>query len=104
MIKEILSYIQENYREDLSLKILSYKYHMNTSYLGQVFQKEVGCSFSQYLSNIKNEKAKDMILNTNMKINDIAREVGYLDASYFYRKFKQCYGVSPASLRGMKKY
>ena len=104
VIKEILSYIQENYREDLSLKILSYKHHMNTSYLGQVFQKEVGCSFSQYLSNIKNEKAKDMILNTNMKINDIAREVGYLDASYFYRKFKQCYGVSPASLRGMKKY
>ena len=47
---------------------------MNTSYLGQVFQKEVGCSFSQYLSNIKNEKAKDMILNTNMKINDIARK------------------------------
>ena len=50
------------------------------------------------------KKAKEMILNTNMKINDIAKEVGYLDTSYFYRKFKQCYGVSPASLRGMKKY
>lgn len=104
VIREILSYIQENYREDLSLKVLSYKYHMNASYLGQIFQKEVGCPFNKYLSNIKNEKAKDMILNTNMKINDIAKEVGYLDTSYFYRKFKQCYGVSPASLRGMKKY
>ena len=104
VIREILSYIQVNYKEDLSLKILSYKYHMNASYLGQIFQKEVGCSFNQYLSNLKNEKAKDMILNTNMKINDIAKEVGYLDTSYFYRKFKQCYGVSPASLRGMKKY
>lgn len=104
VIREILSYIHDNYKEDLSLKILSYKYHMNASYLGQIFQKEVGCSFNQYLSNIKNEKAKDMILNTNMKINDIAKEVGYLDTSYFYRKFKQCYGVSPASLRGMKKY
>ena len=77
---------------------------MNTSYLGQIFQKEVGCSFNQYLSNIKNEKAKELILNTNMKINDIAREVGYPDTSYFYRKFKQCYGVSSASLRNMKKY
>lgn len=104
VIREILSCLQENYREDLSLKVLSYKYHMNASYLGQIFQKEVGCPFNQYLSNIKNEKAKDMILNTNMKIQDIAREVGYLDTSYFYRKFKQCYGVSPASLRGMKKY
>lgn len=104
VIREILSYIQENYREDPSLKVLAYKYHMNASYLGQIFQKEVGCPFNRYLSNIKNEKAKEMILNTNMKINDIAKEVGYLDTSYFYRKFKQCYGVSPASLRGMKKY
>lgn len=104
VVKEILSYIQKNYKEDLSLKYLSYKYHMNASYLGQIFQKEVGCSFNQYLSNIKNEKAKEMILNTNMKINDIAKEVGYVDTSYFYRKFKQCYGVSPASLREMKKY
>ena len=39
-----------------------------------------------------------------MKINDIAKEVGYPDTSYFYRKFKQRYGVAPASLREMKKY
>ena len=70
----------------------------------QNFQKEAGCSFAQYLSNTKNGIAKDLILNTNMKINDISKEVGYPDTSYFYRKFKQCYGVSPASLRNMKKY
>lgn len=104
VVKEILNHVKHNYREETSLKVLSYKYHMNASYLGQVFQKEVGCSFNQYISNIKNEKAKEMILNTNMKINDIAREVGYPDTSYFYKKFKQCYGVSPASLRNMKKY
>ena len=104
VIREILSNIQKNYKEDFSLKVLSYKDHRNTSYLGQIFERVVGCSFNQYLSNIKNEKAKELILNTNMKINDIAREVGYPDTSYFYRKFKQCYGVSPASLRNMKKY
>lgn len=104
VVKQIMSEVQQNYKEDMNLKTLSYKYHMNASYLGQIFQKEVGCSFAQYLSNIKNSIAKDMILNTNMRINDIAREVGYPDTSYFYRKFKQCYGVSPASLREMKKY
>ena len=96
--------VQKNYKEELSLKTLAYKYHMNASYLGQIFQKEVGCSFTQYLSNTKNGIAKDLILNTNRRINDIAQEVGYTDTSYFYRKFKQCYGVSPASLREMKKY
>ena len=104
VVRQIISEVQHNYREDMNLKTLAYKYHMNASYLGQIFQKEAGCSFAQYLSNTKNSIAKDLILNTNMKINDIARQVGYTDISYFYRKFKQCYVVSPASLREMKKY
>lgn len=104
VVRQIMAEVQQNYQEDMNLKTLAYKYHMNASYLGQIFQKEVGCSFAQYLSDKKNGIAKDLILNTNMKINDIARQVGYLDTSYFYRKFKQCYGVSPASLREMKKY
>jgi len=104
VVKQIMAEVEEHYEQDMSLKTLSYKYHMNASYLGQIFQKEVGCSFAQYLSNKKNEVAKHMILNTNKRMNDIAKEVGYQDTSYFYRKFKQCYGVSPASLREMKCY
>lgn len=104
VVKQIMAEVQKNYMEDMNLKTLSYKYHMNASYLGQIFQKETGCTFAQFLSNTKNRVAKDLILNTNKKINDIAREVGYSDTSYFYRKFKQCYGVSPASLRAIKKY
>ncbi len=104
VVRQIIAEVQNNYKEDMNLKTLAYKYHMNASYLGQIFQREVGCSFAQYLSNTKNGIAKDLILNTNMKINDIAKQVGYPDTSYFYRKFKQCYGVSPASLREMKKY
>lgn len=104
VVRQIIAEVQDHYKEDMNLKTLAYKYHMNASYLGQIFQKEIGCSFAQYLSNTKNGIAKDLILNTNMKINDIAKQVGYPDTSYFYRKFKQCYGVSPASLREMKKY
>lgn len=104
VVRQIMDEVQKNYREDMNLKTLAYKYHMNASYLGQIFQKEVGCSFTQYLSSKKIEIAKELILNTNMKINDIAKQVGYPDTSYFYRKFKQHYGVAPASLREMKKY
>lgn len=104
VVRQIMEEVQKNYREDMNLKTLAYKYHMNASYLGQIFQKEVGCSFTQYLSGKKIAIAKDLILNTNQKISDIAREVGYPDTSYFYRKFKQYYGVAPVSLREMKKY
>lgn len=104
VVRQIMNEVQKNYKEDMNLKTLAYKYHMNASYLGQIFQKEVGCSFAQYLSSRKIETAKELILNTNMKINDIAREVGYPDTSYFYRKFKQHFGVAPAALREMKQY
>lgn len=104
VVRQILEEVRRNYQEDMNLKTLAYKYHMNASYLGQIFQKEVGCSFAQYLSSQKIERAKELILNTNRKINDIAKEVGYPDTSYFYRKFKQYFGVAPAALREMKKY
>ena len=104
VIQQIISYVNENYYEEVSLKTLARKYNINTSYLGQVFTKEVGCSFSEYLNKTKNMKAKDLILNTNMKINDIAKKVGYLDTSYFYRKFKKYYGVCPSTLRNIKNY
>ena len=104
VIQQIINIVEEKYYEELSLKTLSYKYNINSSYLGQIFSKEVGMSFSEYLNKIKNLKAKDLILNTNMKINDIAKMVGYIDSSYFYRKFKKYYGVSPSTLREMKNY
>lgn len=104
VVKQVLSIVKHQYMEDLSLKTLAYKFNMNTSYLGQVFQKEVGCSFSQYLNNARNQKARELILNTSMRIHDIATAVGYPDTSYFYRKFKKSYGVSPATLREMKQY
>lgn len=104
VVRQIMAEVKHHYRDDMNLKTLAYKYHMNTSYLGQIFQKEVGCPFSQYLNNIRNGVAKNLILTTNMRINDIAKEVGYSDTSYFYRKFKQGYGISPAAMREMKNY
>ncbi len=103
VVKSVIAEVQKNYKEDMNLKTLSHKYYMNASYLGQIFLKEVGCSFAQYLNSKKMEVAKELILNTNMKMSDIAKEVGYSDISYFYRKFKQYYGTVPASLREMKK-
>lgn len=104
VVQQIVNAIDERYYEELSLKTLAYQYNINSSYLGQIFNKEVGCSFSDYLNKTKNMKAKELILETNMKINDIAKEVGYTDSSYFYRKFKKFFGVSPSTLREMKNY
>ncbi len=104
VIQQIVRKVKDYYYKDLSLKVLAKDFNINSSYLGQLFTKEVGMSFSDYLNKEKNSKAKELILNTNMKINDIAKQVGYADTSYFYRKFKKYYGVSPAMLRELKNY
>lgn len=104
VIAQIINNVNEKYYEELSLKTLANQYNINSSYLGQVFTKELGVSFSEYLNSTKNIKAKELILNTNMKINDIAKAVGYPDTSYFYRKFKKYYGVCPSTLREIKNY
>lgn len=104
VVQQVMNTVNEKYYEELSLKTLSQKYNVNSSYLGQIFNKEVGISFSEYLNRVKNTKAKELILNTNMKINDIAKDVGYLDTSYFYRKFKKYFGICPLTMRNMKKY
>lgn len=104
IVQQIVNIISDRYYEDLSLKTLSDEYNINSSYLGQIFSKETESSFSEYLNKTRNIKAKDLILNTNMRINDISNQVGYSDTSYFYRKFKKYYGVSPSTLREMKNY
>ena len=102
VVRQIIQIVTNQYSNNMSLKTLAYKYKMNPSYLGQIFQKEVGKSFSQYLNETRNRKAKELILGTNLKMQEIAFSVGYVEISYFYRMFRKQYGVSPASLREMK--
>lgn len=102
VIRQIIQIVNNHYQNNMSLKTLAYKYKMNPSYLGQIFQKEVGKSFSQFLNETRNRKAKELILSTNMRMQEIAFSVGYVEISYFYRMFRKQYGVSPASLREMK--
>lgn len=104
VVRQLISEVKNGYQGDMNLKTLAGKYHMNPSYLGQIFQREVGCSFSQYLNSIRTSAAKNLLLTTDMRINDIAKLTGFSDTSYFYRKFKQSYGVSPAAIREMKNY
>ncbi|MGL4972970.1 MAG: helix-turn-helix domain-containing protein, partial [Culicoidibacterales bacterium] len=72
---------------------------MNASYLGQIFKEEVGISFNFYINKMRMEKAQDLLLNSNWKINQIAQHVGFQDNSYFYRKFKNYYGYCPNTVR-----
>jgi len=91
--------IKKNYADNISLKDLGDKYHINSSYLGQVFRKKYGMSFKNYLTNYRIKEAARQIINTDKKINRIAEEVGYKDSDYFIRKFIEIEGCTPSKYR-----
>ncbi|WP_106769344.1 response regulator transcription factor [Paenibacillus faecalis] len=97
----LVEQIHRGYPDELSLKTLSQRLKLHPNYLGQLFQQEVGLSFSDYLNRYRVEKATQLLLHTDQKTADIALSVGYMDSSYFYRQFKKYTGVSPTEMRSM---
>ncbi len=99
ILAEIEAEIRDHYSENISLKYLGDKYHINSSYLGQVFKKKYDMSFKNYLTNYRIKEAAKMVISTDKKINQIAEEVGYKDCDYFIRKFIEIKGCTPSKYR-----
>lgn len=99
VIIKLLEYIEENYKNDLNLKEISDKLNINSIYLGQLFQKETGILFSDYINNFRVNKAKKLLADTNLKASEIGILVGYTNKNYFYRKFKNIAALTPSEWR-----
>ncbi|MCR5234066.1 MAG: response regulator [Lachnospiraceae bacterium] len=99
LLAEIEREIRNNYAENLTLRELSRKYYVNSSYLGQTFKKKYGQSFKDYLCSVRIDEAAKQLLSTDEKIANIAENVGYRDPDYFLLKFTQVMGISPAKYR-----
>ncbi|MDE6846808.1 MAG: response regulator, partial [Lachnospiraceae bacterium] len=96
VLLEIEKEVKEHYAENLSLRDLSKKYYINSSYLGQIFRKKYGQSFKDYLSHYRIEEAARQLMRTDKKIGQIAEDVGYKDSDYFIRKFIEIKGCTPS--------
>lgn len=99
ILADIENEIKEHYSENISLRYLGDKYHINSSYLGQVFKKKYDMSFKNYLTNYRIKEAAKQVIHTDKKINQIAEEVGYKDCDYFIRKFIEIKGCTPSKYR-----
>lgn len=99
VLGDIEKEIKEHYMENMTLKELSKKYYVNSAYLGQLFRKQYGQSFKDYLNNYRIEQAAALLLRTDKKIYEIAEEVGYHDLDYFINRFISVKGCTPAKFR-----
>ncbi len=99
IITRVIGYIEENYSQELSLKTLSYHFNMNAAYLGQLFKKATGEMFSNYLNQIRIEKAKQLLADPQMKASEIAGMVGFSSVQYFSNVFFKYTGFYPTDFK-----
>lgn len=99
VLRDVERDIKEHYAENISLRELSKKYYINNAYLGQMFKKQFGVSFKDYLTDYRIKEAARMLVSTDKKVINIAEDVGYKDSDYFVQKFIERMGCTPSKYR-----
>ncbi|TDG00509.1 response regulator [Paenibacillus piri] len=99
VIFEIAKYIQNHYHQDITLQEIANHFYLSREYISRKFKQEFHVNLSDYLSNIRLEKAKLLLLNPHLKIAQVAAMVGYEDEKYFSKVFKKMCGCSPNEYR-----
>lgn len=101
IIQKCKEFIDENYAEDFTLESIASNYHFSSAYFGNLFKEYTELSFSKYLTKVRLKNAQDLLIRTDLGMNEIAQLVGISDAAYFNRVFKKEYSISPNKYRQM---
>ncbi len=99
IITKAKAFIQEHQADDISLGAVAKSVNTSTFYFCKMFKKVTGLNFTNYLSRVRIEKAKNLLLNPNLRISEIAFEVGFQSLTHFNRVFKKVIGQSPTQYR-----
>lgn len=100
VIARAKQYIADHQNEELSLDQVAKSVHTSKFYFCKMFKKATGINFTDYLSRVRTERAKHLLLNRNLRISEIAYEVGFQSLTHFNRVFKRILGQSPTDYRG----
>ncbi|CDN43277.1 helix-turn-helix domain-containing protein [Paenibacillus sp. P22] len=98
----VLDYIHEHYDEELSLDYFACQMNMSAGHFSRLFKEEVGEKYVEYLAMYRLKKAKELLLSTDLRIDDIAGKVGYWGRHSFIRVFRKYEGVTPAQYRSSR--
>ncbi len=98
-IHGITRFLQEHLTEEISLSVLAEEFHLNPQYISQLFKSEIGVNFLAYLTNLRMERAKKLLLTTALSIAEISEQSGYTDYRVFTKVFKKYEGITPSQYR-----
>lgn len=95
----VKDYLEIHYADDVSLEQVADKLNITASYLSTYFKENTGMNFSDYLNEIRIQKAKQFLQAPDIKIKDVAEKVGYMNVNSFFRMFKKSTGLTPGEFR-----
>lgn len=96
VVQQIMKYMEENYREKISLEQIAANMYLSSFYIAKIFKSETGDTPINYLIRLRMEKAKEILeISPEEPIKEVAAAVGYSDAYHFSKLFKKHYGISP---------
>ena len=98
-IHGITRFLQEHLTEEISLSVLAEEFHLNPQYISQLFKSEIGVNFLAYLTNLRMERAKKLLLTTALSIAEVTEQSGYTDYRVFTKLFKKYEGITPSQYR-----
>lgn len=102
LIKSVVSYIEVNLSEPLSLKYLSRIFNISDAYFSTLFKKETGITLTNYIQKLRMKEASRYLKESDFKVIDIASIVGIPDLNYFIKLFKKYYKMTPTQYRQLK--
>jgi AraC-like DNA-binding protein len=100
VITRAKAFINEHQRDDISLGQVAKAVNTSTFYFCKMFKKVTGINFTDYVSRVRIENARNLLLNPNLRVSEIAYEVGFQSLTHFNRVFKKIIGQSPTEYRG----
>lgn len=102
-IKDAVAYVRNHYAEDISNVTAAEQLDINSAYFCRLFKKETGYTFGQYLTNYRIHVAAGLLANFDIRVSEVAEQVGIADSNYFSQVFKKIMGMTPKEYQDAKK-
>lgn len=98
-VSKAISFIRQNYASKITLEGTAKMVYLSRSYFSKLFAEETGVTFSNYVIRVRIGKSKQLLLDSSVKLADVAYLVGFVDQSYFTKCFRKLVGISPGKYR-----
>ncbi|AIQ46242.1 chemotaxis protein CheY [Paenibacillus sp. FSL R7-0273] len=99
VLENIKAYIDNHYFENIKISMFTDKYFLSREYLMKLFKGKYGCGIHEYVQKVRMDKARDLLADPALKVQDISEMLGYKDKNYFSKAFRNYYDCSPSEFR-----